>query len=146
MGVRVWNITMDPDTRPSLYDQSPVRPAAQSLICTHPSWFAEFGGASFAHFSSARSQSALDRRKAAMASTSPANSATGAARTEPENLGPNVNISCWTLTAISAVFIALRMYCKFKTHRGIWWDDAILIISWVRSSCTLRVFPFPTTN
>ena len=24
------------------------------------------------------------------------------------------------------------MYCKFKTHRGIWWDDAILIISWVR--------------
>lgn len=49
----------------------------------------------------------------------------------PENQGPKVNIVCWVLVSLSAAFIALRVFCKFKTHRGLWWDDHILIVSWV---------------
>ena len=43
---------------------------------------------------------------------------------------------------LSSVFIALRVFCKFKTHRGLWWDDHILIISWV---CTPILSPFTSS-
>ncbi|KAK4192345.1 hypothetical protein QBC35DRAFT_374073 [Podospora australis] len=45
--------------------------------------------------------------------------------------GPQINFTIWLLTAISAAFLALRVYCKFLRHRGLWWDDHILIASWV---------------
>jgi hypothetical protein len=47
------------------------------------------------------------------------------------NLGPHINFTIWLLTALSAVFLALRVYCKFLRHRGLWWDDYVLIASWV---------------
>jgi len=37
----------------------------------------------------------------------------------------------WTLIAISALFLGARIYCKFLRHRGLWWDDYILIGAWV---------------
>jgi len=45
--------------------------------------------------------------------------------------GPQINFTIWLLTALSAAFLALRVYCKFLRHRGLWWDDYILIASWV---------------
>jgi hypothetical protein len=55
-------------------------------------------------------------------------------RTSSENYGPQINFTIWLLTALSAMFLALRVYCKFLRHRGLWWDDYILIASWVRTS------------
>ncbi|KAK0648575.1 hypothetical protein B0T16DRAFT_325546 [Cercophora newfieldiana] len=48
-----------------------------------------------------------------------------------EDYGPQVNFIIWLLTAVSAAFLALRVYCKFLRHRGLWWDDHVLIASWV---------------
>ncbi|KAK3680778.1 hypothetical protein B0T22DRAFT_377321 [Podospora appendiculata] len=45
--------------------------------------------------------------------------------------GPQINFTIWLLTALSAAFLALRVYCKFLRHRGLWWDDHILILSWL---------------
>ncbi|KAI0025148.1 hypothetical protein F4780DRAFT_792719 [Xylariomycetidae sp. FL0641] len=45
--------------------------------------------------------------------------------------GPSMVASVWVLTAFSLVFLGLRLYCKFVGHRGLWWDDHILIVSWV---------------
>ncbi|KAK4243537.1 hypothetical protein C7999DRAFT_44681 [Corynascus novoguineensis] len=42
-----------------------------------------------------------------------------------------INSTIWLLTALSSVFLALRVYCKFKRHRGLWWDDYLLIGSWL---------------
>ncbi|TLS22299.1 uncharacterized protein PpBr36_09870 [Pyricularia pennisetigena] len=48
-----------------------------------------------------------------------------------EDFGPQVNYAIWMLTALSAVFLALRVYCKFLRHKGLWWDDHVLIVSWI---------------
>ncbi|KAK4210251.1 hypothetical protein QBC37DRAFT_448614 [Rhypophila decipiens] len=48
-----------------------------------------------------------------------------------EDYGPQVNFTIWLLTALSAAFLALRVYCKFLRHRGLWWDDHVLIAAWL---------------
>ncbi|KAJ9136866.1 Integral membrane protein [Pleurostoma richardsiae] len=48
-----------------------------------------------------------------------------------DNYGPQLNFTIWLLTALSALFLGLRVYCKFFRHRGLWWDDYVLIASWV---------------
>lgn len=48
-----------------------------------------------------------------------------------DNYGPQVNYAIWALTAAAATFLGLRVYCKFLRRRGLWWDDYILIASWV---------------
>ncbi|GAB1317461.1 hypothetical protein MFIFM68171_07671 [Madurella fahalii] len=47
------------------------------------------------------------------------------------DVGPQINFTIWLLTALSAAFLALRVYCKFLRHRGLWWDDHVLIASWL---------------
>lgn len=47
--------------------------------------------------------------------------------------GPEVNIALWTLTCVSCLFLSLRLYCKSYKHKDLWWDDWILILSWVRA-------------
>jgi hypothetical protein len=47
------------------------------------------------------------------------------------NEGPFLNQAIWSLTAIPALFLALRVYCKIWRKRSLWWDDYILLISWV---------------
>jgi hypothetical protein len=65
---------------------------------------------------------------------STANSAaTTSPRVSHEDYGSQINFTIWLLTALSAMFLALRVYCKFLRHRGLWWDDHILIASWVRN-------------
>ncbi|KAK0625472.1 hypothetical protein B0T17DRAFT_508459 [Bombardia bombarda] len=50
---------------------------------------------------------------------------------QSEDYGPQINFTIWLLTALSAAFLALRVYCKFLRHRGLWWDDHVLIGSWL---------------
>ncbi|KAI1339939.1 hypothetical protein F5Y15DRAFT_415364 [Xylariaceae sp. FL0016] len=47
------------------------------------------------------------------------------------NQGPSMNGAVWTLTTLSFILLALRLYCKFLQHRGFWWDDHILTVSWL---------------
>lgn len=54
-----------------------------------------------------------------------------------DNGGPKLNAVIWLLTGISAVFLGLRVYCKFLRHKGLWWDDYLLIMAWVSSSLIL---------
>ena len=51
----------------------------------------------------------------------------------PNDYGPTMNISLWTLTGLSLTFMSLRIYAKVTRHRGLWWDDWMLIASWVSS-------------
>lgn len=48
------------------------------------------------------------------------------------NRGPAAAAVIWALVGMSTVFLALRIYCKIWRSRGLWWDDLVLIISWVR--------------
>jgi len=50
-----------------------------------------------------------------------------------DDAGPVIITVLWVLVSISAISLALRVYCKRKTHRGLWWDDYILLGSWVGS-------------
>lgn len=47
------------------------------------------------------------------------------------NNGPKVNTAVWCLFAFATIFLGLRVYCKFRRNRGLWWDDYVLIASWV---------------
>jgi len=48
-----------------------------------------------------------------------------------DNDGPKLNAVIWTLTGVSAVFLALRLYCKTSRAKGMWWDDWVLLAAWV---------------
>jgi hypothetical protein len=37
----------------------------------------------------------------------------------------------WLLVTVSGIFLSLQIYCKFKRRRHLWWDDYILILSWL---------------
>ncbi|KAK3329243.1 hypothetical protein B0H66DRAFT_488143 [Apodospora peruviana] len=38
--------------------------------------------------------------------------------------------TCWTLEVLSGIMLGLRIYCKHKRSRRLWWDDYILITAW----------------
>jgi hypothetical protein len=48
------------------------------------------------------------------------------------NYGSRLNWAIWAFTVASAIFLALRLYCKLTRARTLWWDDHFLIGSWVR--------------
>jgi len=48
-----------------------------------------------------------------------------------EDLGYQIDVVSWTLTAVSGIILALRLWCKWFKHRGLWWDDNLLVVSWV---------------
>ena len=50
-----------------------------------------------------------------------------------------VNAGLWTLFAGTSVFLAVRVWCKLDFRQsGLWYDDHILIVSWVSASNYLR--------
>ncbi|KAM7212493.1 hypothetical protein V8F06_012115 [Rhypophila decipiens] len=48
-----------------------------------------------------------------------------------DSLGPELNAVIWSLTAVSAIFLALRLYCRAVRARVLWWDDWFLLAAWV---------------
>ena len=53
------------------------------------------------------------------------------------DLGPQLNGVVWVLLGFSGLFLALRLYCKLLKSRGFWWDDHMLVASWVRACLTV---------
>lgn len=45
-----------------------------------------------------------------------------------------VNAGLWTLFAGASVFLGLRIWCKYTRRNGLWYDDYVLILSWVSTS------------
>ncbi|KAJ2907128.1 hypothetical protein MKZ38_007643 [Zalerion maritima] len=45
--------------------------------------------------------------------------------------GNRVQFALWFTVSISAVFVGLRVYCKRITKRRLWWDDYLLVGSWI---------------
>lgn len=65
----------------------------------------------------------------------------GSATVETPRAGPDmkfvnpesqVNWGIWTLFVGATAFLTLRVWSKIHRRHGLWWDDHILISSWVR--------------
>ncbi|KAJ3529672.1 hypothetical protein NM208_g9654 [Fusarium decemcellulare] len=56
-----------------------------------------------------------------------------------DNRGTRLLASCWSMTAAAAVLLFLRIYCKLWRGRGLWWDDHLLIASWVALSIAVSI-------
>ena len=48
-----------------------------------------------------------------------------------DHAGPRLIAAMWPLLALAALFLGLRLYCKISRHNRLWWDDYMLIASWV---------------
>ncbi|KAH7357412.1 hypothetical protein BKA66DRAFT_473217 [Pyrenochaeta sp. MPI-SDFR-AT-0127] len=44
--------------------------------------------------------------------------------------GPTMLTVIWFSAILSATVLSLRLYCKKKTYRGLWWDDVFALASW----------------
>lgn len=44
-----------------------------------------------------------------------------------------LNVGLWSLFIGATVFLALRLWVKVTRRHGLWYDDHILIVSWVCS-------------
>lgn len=55
----------------------------------------------------------------------------------PDN-GPLIVGVTWWLTFFSGGFLGLRIYAKVTRRQGLWWDDWILIASWVSNTSPLQ--------
>lgn len=42
-----------------------------------------------------------------------------------------LNAGLWTLFAGATVFLAIRVWIKITRGHGLWWDDHILLVTWV---------------
>ncbi|KAI1106219.1 hypothetical protein F4804DRAFT_348976 [Jackrogersella minutella] len=47
------------------------------------------------------------------------------------NLGPNLMVGLWICCGLACAFLSLRLYCKFKRHVLLQYDDYLLIVSWI---------------
>lgn len=45
--------------------------------------------------------------------------------------GLNILAGIWVPTGTAGLVLILRVYCKHVRERGMWWDDAVFIVSWV---------------
>ena len=45
-----------------------------------------------------------------------------------------LNAGLWSLFAGASAFLAVRVWIKITRRHGLWWDDYILIVTWVRDS------------
>ncbi len=52
-------------------------------------------------------------------------------RVSTESMGPVMRVSTWSLVGMAFIFLGLRIYCKILKHRGLWWDDYVLLAAWV---------------
>ncbi|KAK0717511.1 hypothetical protein B0T26DRAFT_710099 [Lasiosphaeria miniovina] len=50
---------------------------------------------------------------------------------DEDDQGSKILATTWALTGLSAVFLAVRLFCKLRTKRRLWWDDYVLVLSWV---------------
>ncbi|PKS07488.1 hypothetical protein jhhlp_006092 [Lomentospora prolificans] len=47
------------------------------------------------------------------------------------NVTTELTVILWVLIGLATLFFTLRLYCKKSKGRSLWWDDYMLMISWV---------------
>jgi hypothetical protein len=47
------------------------------------------------------------------------------------NQGQRILALTWSLVWLSFAFLLARLYCKWRTKPGLWWDDYVLMLSLV---------------
>jgi hypothetical protein len=47
-----------------------------------------------------------------------------------------LNLGLWFLYAGATVFLALRVWIKVTRRHGLWWDDWLLLVTWVCMAIT----------
>lgn len=47
-----------------------------------------------------------------------------------------LNLGIWFLYAGATAFLSLRIWIKITRRHGLWWDDWILLVTWV---CTMEM-------
>jgi hypothetical protein len=62
-----------------------------------------------------------------------------------DNQGPRLVVVIWLLLALATFFLGMRIYCKLSRHSGLWWDDHILIGSWVCITVETALLTYATT-
>ncbi|CRK38356.1 hypothetical protein BN1708_007745 [Verticillium longisporum] len=50
--------------------------------------------------------------------------------------------ACWSLAAAAVILLSLRLYCKVWRGRGLWWDDHLLIASWISLAISCSVLSY----
>lgn len=51
---------------------------------------------------------------------------------------PQILLALWSTLAVAGVFIALKLLARSRKRLRWWWDDYILLLSWVRCSPSLQ--------
>lgn len=62
-----------------------------------------------------------------------------------DDFGPPLNYGVWLMTTLAACFLGLRIYCKRLRNRGLWWDDHILVLSFICLVAQSALITFNTT-
>lgn len=62
-----------------------------------------------------------------------------------EDHGPLMSGCIWGLWTISTLFVCLRVHVRLR-HARIWWDDAVLLLGWVRNFVLHAQREKPTTD
>lgn len=52
-------------------------------------------------------------------------------RASHTDFGWQLNAVNWPLVFLSGLFLGARIFLKTSQRRGLWWDDYILVLSWV---------------
>jgi hypothetical protein len=64
----------------------------------------------------------------------------------PDSKGLLVLIVAWGAQIIATPFIALRVYSRVKRGVQLWWDDHLIILSWVRRPLSIRTTVIEETD
>jgi hypothetical protein len=57
-----------------------------------------------------------------------------------------LNAGLWSLFAGATIFLALRIWCKLTRRHGLWYDDYILLVTWVCTDLLTISLPMPSDN
>ncbi|KAH8897949.1 hypothetical protein GQ53DRAFT_637744 [Thozetella sp. PMI_491] len=60
-----------------------------------------------------------------------------------DSYGSAILAVCWLVEVISTIFIGLRVYCKMRRSKHLWWDDYVLLAAWSFQSVDMVLI---TTN
>ncbi|KAK1751095.1 hypothetical protein QBC47DRAFT_308354 [Echria macrotheca] len=62
-----------------------------------------------------------------------------------DNLGPALIAIVWIFGVLATVFLSLRVYCKISRNGRLWWDDGILIASYLCLLVSVCITTYLTT-
>jgi len=62
-----------------------------------------------------------------------------------DDYGPQLNYGVWLLTSLAFCFLGLRIYCKKLRRCHLWWDDHVLVLSFLCLVAQTSLITFNTT-